>query len=543
MGDGSRLRLHSDLVCALRGAGARTRRFDPTSRGRGGVRRTVGKERKPLANRVSVGRRVSLDPALRREGDKYSKDRALAEARLLDQLLQGPPGLAGFYRRLGRGALKKSRESSEWQWRKAPLERIDALGKSPRHLNWLAPAHLREAEDEDLQALVAEAARELSCPIALVSLVLENIQFFKAHYGLPGDLRIARATDRDVSFCQFVVRDGVPFEVNQAAADERVPKDLVNRYGIQAYLGFPISTADHVVGSLCVIDTQPRTFAKSEMETMARLAALVSRRLDDMRAHRVLPSGALAAEASVPVFAELRNLMMPLSLGVQSLAVTTAEFAPLIRLARAAVAKDPVNARVLGALTDADSSIDDVVGLVADLAHATTRLSELLVALEKGTLMTGGYVQVAEVLESGALIADHLTRNLGGLQIRGASERRLRVARPTAVMAISGLLTLLARAVPAASGSSGIVAEIADIEEFVGITVSASAVDASTYQFGRAALCQSRHWRRKRTAGAQRCARCHVVAWRAVLNRQTSTTHRLQLAPRSGPARDRPRPR
>jgi GAF domain len=361
------------------------------------------------------------------------------------------------------------------------VDRVDALGKAPKHLNWLAPAHLRESEDEDLQRVVREAARELGCPIALVSLVLENIQFFKAHYGLPTDLKIARATDRDVSFCQFVVRDGAAFEVNDAASDNRVPQDLVKRYGIQAYLGFPIATAGHVVGSLCVLDTRPRKFEKSDLENMERLAALVSRRLDDMRSTRVLPSGALTAEASVPVFAELRNLLMPLSLGFQSLAISTAELGPVFRLARATVSRMPENDRVMGSLADAGLSVDDMVGLVADLQGATNRLSDLLIALEKGTLMTGGYVLAGEVLDAGALLADHLIRNIGGLQTRGRSERRLRVARPTAVMAVSGLLTLLARAIPVELETSGVVAEIADTDDFVGVTFSAQNAPKATY--------------------------------------------------------------
>ena len=117
------------------------------------------------------------------------------------------------------------------------MDRYDALGKRPERYSAFTEGLLAEAEDAELQAIANDAAGGLSTPIALVTLVLERIQFFKAHYGLPDDLAISRATERDVSFCQFVVRDGEPFEVENAEEDERVPQHLVKRYGIKSYLG------------------------------------------------------------------------------------------------------------------------------------------------------------------------------------------------------------------------------------------------------------------------------------------------------------------
>lgn len=48
------------------------------------------------------------------------------------------------------------------------------------------------------------------------------------------DLAISRATSRGSSFCQFVVHDDAPFEVNDARADGRAPTELVEEYGIRA---------------------------------------------------------------------------------------------------------------------------------------------------------------------------------------------------------------------------------------------------------------------------------------------------------------------
>ena len=116
---------------------------------------------------------------------------------------------------------------------------IDALGHRPDRHRAFTSGLLAEAEDEILQSIVEEASRDLSMPIALVNLVLEEIQYFKAHYGLPPELAASRGTARDVSFCQFVVRDGVLFEVTDAKEDLRVPQHLVKNFNIQSYLGVP----------------------------------------------------------------------------------------------------------------------------------------------------------------------------------------------------------------------------------------------------------------------------------------------------------------
>ena len=128
------------------------------------------------------------------------------------------------------------------------MDSIDALGSRPdRHVAFSREL-LAEAEDDELKAIVDQAAHELNAPIAMVNLVLDHIQFFKAHHGLPPDLVATRATERSVSFCQFVVRDGQPFEVTDAEHDTRVPQHLVKTYGIKSYLGMPVVANDVVLG-------------------------------------------------------------------------------------------------------------------------------------------------------------------------------------------------------------------------------------------------------------------------------------------------------
>ena len=103
------------------------------------------------------------------------------------------------------------------------MDRINVLDNSNNRRNLFTKELLAETNDSELQEIVKNASEELNSPIALVSLVLDQVQFFKAHIGLPPVLAEARGTHRDVSFCQFVVKDGEAFEVNDAENEPRIP--------------------------------------------------------------------------------------------------------------------------------------------------------------------------------------------------------------------------------------------------------------------------------------------------------------------------------
>ena len=211
-------------------------------------------------------------------------------------------------------------------------DRIDALGEAgvDRYAS-LQGRVLSETHDPELEGIVREAAALMHAPIALVSLVLGRTQFFRAQYGLPGDLAVTRGTDRDVSFCQFVVRDNALFEVEDAATDARVPQELVTRYGIRSYMGAPVRVDDQVIGSLCTIGVEPRQFVDSERDALGELAARASRRLTSLARERA-GGPALAARAARPALGELRNRLTPLVLGLDRARVALLELGILRRL-------------------------------------------------------------------------------------------------------------------------------------------------------------------------------------------------------------------
>jgi GAF domain-containing protein len=156
------------------------------------------------------------------------------------------------------------------------LSALDELGR----LSTFDSALLDRTPDPELQGLVSTASEVSGFPIALVSLVTRQIQFFRAQVGLPPDLSAARATDRCTSFCQFVVASDQCLMIEDATLEPGLPKDLVERYGIRAYAGFPMRVMGRTVGSFCIIDTQPRRLEPTVRGQLKALAARASARLE-----------------------------------------------------------------------------------------------------------------------------------------------------------------------------------------------------------------------------------------------------------------------
>ena len=112
-------------------------------------------------------------------------------------------------------------------------------------------------------------------PIALVSLIDRDRQWFKAREGLD-----ATQTPRDQAFCDHAIRTpGSLMEVPDATLDPRFADNplVTGEPHIRFYAGMPLVTADgHALGTLCVIDHTPRQLDSAQREALARLARLVA---------------------------------------------------------------------------------------------------------------------------------------------------------------------------------------------------------------------------------------------------------------------------
>lgn len=138
-------------------------------------------------------------------------------------------------------------------------------------------------DDGELQQIVGFAARLCDAPIALVSLVEKERQRFLAREGLS-----EKETPRPTSFCAHAMLQAEPLVVPDAREDTRFDDNplVTGHPHIRFYAGAPLISGEGApLGSLCVIDTKPRTGGLSQIQTegLRVMAAAVMRRLRHRR--------------------------------------------------------------------------------------------------------------------------------------------------------------------------------------------------------------------------------------------------------------------
>src|SRR3954451_13435875 len=121
------------------------------------------------------------------------------------------------------------------------------------------------------------AAHVLNAPVALVSLVDADRQFFKSCLGLPEPWASERGSPLTHSFGQHAVPSREPLLVDDAREHPLLRDNLAIRdMGVIAYAGVPlIDAAGFALGTLCVIDSTPRHWSTHQLELLRDLAASV----------------------------------------------------------------------------------------------------------------------------------------------------------------------------------------------------------------------------------------------------------------------------
>ncbi len=154
----------------------------------------------------------------------------------------------------------------------------DTAVLAPERLTELHHTRLLDSPpEESFDRLTRLTATVLNVPVALVSLVDSDRQFFKSCLGLPQPWASQRQTPLSHSFCRHVVKSRRPLVVSDARehpllCDNPAIRDL----GVIAYAGAPLITPDgHVLGTLCAIDHQPRHWTPEQVEILCNLAGSV----------------------------------------------------------------------------------------------------------------------------------------------------------------------------------------------------------------------------------------------------------------------------
>jgi diguanylate cyclase (GGDEF)-like protein/PAS domain S-box-containing protein len=157
----------------------------------------------------------------------------------------------------------------------------------PDEARRLARLRALDALDTDAEplfdALAQAAALVVGAPIALVSLVDEGRQWFKANVGLEG----TDETPRDVAFCAHAILGDELFVVPDAHADPRFADNplVTADPNIRFYAGAPIRMSDGLrMGALCVMDRTPRELDATQAAILRQLARAVSEALEQRAA-------------------------------------------------------------------------------------------------------------------------------------------------------------------------------------------------------------------------------------------------------------------
>ncbi|MDQ3123053.1 MAG: SpoIIE family protein phosphatase [Actinomycetota bacterium] len=165
--------------------------------------------------------------------------------------------------------------------RMAAVRRYDVLDSPP---------------DGAFDRITSLAARLFEVPIALVTIVDTDRIWFKSQHGLD-----AGEIGRDPGLCASAILQDAPYLVNDAATDPRTLSNplVAGELGLRFYAAAPLTTHDgHNLGTLCVIDRQPRELTESELSSLRDLASVV---VDELELR-------LSARRTVGLEADLRHL-------------------------------------------------------------------------------------------------------------------------------------------------------------------------------------------------------------------------------------------
>ncbi|KHT50860.1 diguanylate cyclase [Alteromonas marina] len=156
----------------------------------------------------------------------------------------------------------------------------------------------------DLNDLMVVLAAAYKVPIALIGIVGEFEEVFKARYGTS-----LSKVSREHAFCSHVVQERQQVVVNNAQEDPRFKDNplVTGEPHICFYAGTPIEINDEVIGAVCLIDTVPREIDKKYLEVLDRIGALVSQHISLSKEHEALKREHGLIEKSPIVLATWRN--------------------------------------------------------------------------------------------------------------------------------------------------------------------------------------------------------------------------------------------
>jgi diguanylate cyclase (GGDEF)-like protein len=277
---------------------------------------------------------------------------------------------------------------------------------------------LNHPGDEHFERLVRLASTVLETPIALISLVDGDRQWFLAHHGID-----STETPRKMAFCAHAIAGEETLVVPDARQDPRFCTNplVIQDPKVRFYAGTPLQSRDgHNLGTLCVIDRQPRHFSSSQVRLLEDLAQLVLRELELRRLTTVHPVSALATRESFLEQAE-PELLRTRQAG-ENLAILALELDHFdqIKIRWGLQASDQAVVDVAGLLRSQQCD-QDLVGQIGDQEFALLMVNvDLATAMERADAIRAGISELRGVYSA----SGHQITASGGLTLLAQADHQ-----------------------------------------------------------------------------------------------------------------------
>jgi signal transduction histidine kinase len=240
-------------------------------------------------------------------------------------------------------------------------DRCGAVLHDPARLAALAATHqIGSPREESFDRLTRLASKVLSAPLAIVSFIGEDRQFFKSFHGLPEPWATRREIPIDNSVCQFTLT-GEPLLIEDARIHELLKGNpAASALNPVAYMGVPMITPEgHNLGAFCVIDYRPRQWTEDEVFILKELTVGIMTEiglkmtLDKMDRDRKLRDTLIATLTH-----DLRSPLSTIKLGAEIIAMASPDNETISAVAR----------RISRGVNHADQMIQTLLDAAAILA-------------------------------------------------------------------------------------------------------------------------------------------------------------------------------
>jgi GAF domain-containing protein len=148
--------------------------------------------------------------------------------------------------------------------------------------------------EERLDQITQDAAALFNVPIAMINLVTSDHIMFKSCVGLLQGGHL----NRSGSFCSHASRQEKPLSVPNATLDEMFKNNalVTGPLNIRSYVGKSLHAPDGTrIGTLCLLDTKPRTYSAKQLKILTNLAELADQQLHAILAHKSLSDNKMVA--------------------------------------------------------------------------------------------------------------------------------------------------------------------------------------------------------------------------------------------------------